>query len=553
MEKIKNMLKGISEKFRQLTVLYPFTVTLAVLVSVIVAVFVDQSGKVGKFMEEKTIPFLLLWWVGTWFTETYWRQNRSLRWAGTAISCLIALGFVWLGSSDSPLVREISSRWLKAYVPVLALLGIYCDFKASNLRFNQYCINVIYGLSRLAIIGGVVSLGIAPIMATFVTLILNGTHFMLIIRAELFVFCLFIGIGLPGVLIGSERELSRFFIMIVKNLLMILLISAFMIIYAYILKIVITRVVPSNEIFRILAGLFIIGTPIWTMIGTFEKDSPLVSIGTKLPYIFIPFLFLQGYAIRERILAYGFTPLRCLCLVLMLLEILYIVVYAFRNKETGILLPAAAVLTVICLLFPWINIYSISNRSQKAIFDRNIQPDFSSLSSDEQSSLAGAYYYLAGNEEGKRLLSDVDPEKISAIVDSGKIGIQEYDQNIYFYRDFPVLREDISSFDMLTMVTTMDPEFREDINYDPEAVRFFTNDGTYLLTADLRRFIDAGIISRAVPLSEAQELPYLIELGEGNFLRVLSGSFTVHPDHSIHYLDINGMLLEKTGQNSSEK
>ena len=205
---------------------------------------------------------------------------------------------------------------------------------------------------------------IVLVMAIFVTLILNGDHYMMIFRAEFLVLGIIFGSGCLDAQIKEDRELPRFFIVIVKYLLMILLLAAFAIIYGYILKIVITRVVPSNEIFRILAGLFIIGLPIWTLAGTFSEDHFLVRIGVKLPFIFIPFLFLQGYAIRERIMAYGMTPFRYLCLALMLFEVIYIIVYALRRRETGIMLPVFAVLTVISLIVPGINMFSIANRSQ---------------------------------------------------------------------------------------------------------------------------------------------------------------------------------------------
>ena len=453
-EKLNKILKNITGDSKKAAGFYPITLTLIFLFSLTAAVFIDQSGRLGKFMEDKAIPFLLLWGIGTFFAETYWNGNKALKWCAASVFALVAAALVHFSGEGPEIVRETVTHWITAYGVVLVTLGVYQNYKRSELSFNRFCIRVIHELSRLAILCAIVSVGIALVVAVFVTLILNGEYYMLILRAEfLLLGCLF-GSGLLNAQIRLDRELPRFFIVIVKYLLTGLLTAAFLIIYVYIMKIIITRVVPSNEIFRILAALFIIGLPIWTMAGTFREDHPLVRISVKLPYVFLPFLFLQGYAIRERITAYGMTPARYLCLVLMVFELIYIAVYALRKRETGVMLPVIAGLAFISLVLPYGNMFSIANRSQKAIFDRFISGDFAALPPDDQSSLAGAYYYLAGNAEGKTLLADVDPEKIKTIKASGKIGDQDYDSHMFISYEFPVKDADISDYERMTMLST---------------------------------------------------------------------------------------------------
>ena len=548
MNKVKTMLKSISENFKRVTSRYPVTMFLVVLVSLTAAVFIDQSSSLGKFMENKGLPFLMLWGIGTYFIETYCREKKALKWCGIAAAGLIAAGLIRLDNSPSDMIREISSRWTTVYVIVLIALGVYRNYKISGLPFNQYCIRVIHELSRLAIICSITGTGIVLVTATFVELILNGEHFMLILRAEFLVIGILTGSGLLDAQIKQDREMPRFFIVIVKYLLMVLLLAAFAIIYGYILKIVITRVVPSNEIFRILAGLFIIGLPIWTLVGTFPEDHFLVRIGVKLPYIFIPFLFLQGYAIRERILAYGMTPSRYLCLALMLFEIIYIIVYASRGWETGIMLPVFAVLAVISLVAPGINMFSAANRSQKAILDRYITTDFSDLSAEDQSSLAGAYYYLADNEEGKAMLAEIDPEKIKAIKSSGMTGVREYDRNIYCGYEFPLIDENISPFSRITMVSNENKNSEGNkYNDDPEKIRFYDANGRLILTADLSGFINQCISVEAENRTGTSDFTGAIDLEDGNLLWITDIHFgmKVEPEQKFDYLYLNALLMER--------
>ena len=546
MNKIKTLLKNYSEHFRRVINFYPMTAALILLTSVTTAIFIDQSSVFCRLIENKGIPFLILWGIGTFFIETCLREKTALKWCGAAATGIIAVGFIHFGGQSSETVNDLISHWQMAYVIILITLAVYRNAKNSGLPFSQFCVRTVHELSRLAIICGITALGIALVMATFVTLILSGSHYMLIIRAEFLVLGCIFGCGLLDAQIRMDRELPRFFTVIVKYLLMILLTAAFAIIYGYILKIVITRVVPSNEIFRILAGLFIIGLPIWTMAGSFEPDHPLVRISVKLPYIFIPFLFLQGYAIRERILAFGLTPLRCLCLALMAFEIIYILVYALRRRETGVMLPVLAGMALICLALPYVNIFSLSNRSQKAIFDRFITAEFTALSNDEQSALAGSYYYLAGNADGKAMLAGIDPEKIDAIKTSGKTGIREYDQNTYFDFEFPVKNEDISGYSRMTMVlnTNFYGNNTKEKGYDPASVVFYDKEGTKVLTANLSEFINRCISSDAANEAGTPDFPGTVRLEDGSLLLVTHCVMNMNQDKAIQYLYIEAILLE---------
>ena len=546
---MKKTLQNIFEQYRAAAAVYPLTMVLILLFALTTAIFIDQSNELCQWVETNGIPFLMLWGIGTFFTETMFHDDQRGKWIGVVCTGLISAGFVYFSANGSDVLRENVSHWKMAYGFILVCLGVYGNYKRSGLAFNEWCIRVVHELSRLAILCAITAMGIALVVAVFVTLILGGKHYMLIIRAEFLVTgCLF-GIGLLQAQIRLDRELPNFFCMIVKYLLTSLLIVAFAVIYGYILKIIITRVVPSNEIFRILAGLFIIGLPIWTIAGTFPAEHWLLRISRKLPYIFIPFLFLQGYAIRERISAYGLTPLRYLCLVLMLFEVVYIIVYALRMRETGIMLPIMAVLALVSLALPYVNMYSMANRSQKSIFDRYIESDFYSLSDDDQSSLAGAYYYLSGNAAGKNMLASVAPDKIETIKASGKTGIREIDSNMYIYYEFPVLDVDVSAYERMTMLSTFYPDKPndEETPVDPQAVEFYDGQGNVLLTADVSEFLNRCISSYAAGQLLKPNFSGDIQLDENRLLRVYLCSVTVsnESEQTIPFLNLDAVLLEK--------
>ena len=546
MSKINNLMRDISETYRRMMTRYPITTILIFITALITSVFIEQDSTLGKFMEETGILFVQLLCIETFFVESCWPEKKIHKLCGIGAAALIAAWLVAFSRSASPVLAEHTGHWIAAYCAVLITMGIYIVYKKSGIPFNTYCLRFVQEMSRVAIILAITALGILLVMAIFITLLLGEEHITLIFRVELFVMQILLGCGVLGALVSPDHEMTPFFIFIVKNLLMILLLAAFIIIYAYILKIIVTRIVPSNEIFRILAGLFIIGLPIWTMIGTFSEDNALVRIGVKLPYIFIPFLFLQGYSIRERIAAYGMTPNRYLCLALMVFEVIYICVYALRRRDTGIMLPVFAVMAVIALAVPGINMFSVSNRSQKAIFDRYIGADLSSLPTEDLSNLAGAYYYLTGNEDGRLMLAGVDDGKIEYIKASGKTGIGEYDKNLYVTIEFPISNADINGFDHLTMVSTFvnDPEKRPDV-FDPKAINIYDIDENLILAADISAFLDELIITQKKNPTAMPEIPGVIDLSTDNRLLVSHCEVTMEPGEVLTWLYLDGILLTK--------
>ena len=341
MKTIKTMLKSISDYFRQIGGRYPLTLLLILLVSLSAALFIDQSNAFANFMENQGLSFLFFWGLGAFFAETQWSGKRGAKWAAAAAAGVLSGVLVYFRYYSADPLKTNAGHWAAALGIVFAVLGAWRNYKKSGQPFNVWCIRVVHELSRLAIICAVTAAGLALVTSTFVALILNGQHYMLVFRAEFLVLGCLLGSGVLYAQIRPERERPAFFNVIVRYLLAGLLTAAFVIVYIYILKIIITRVMPSNEVFRILAGLFIIGLPIWTLTGTFEEKDLLVRISVRLPYFFIPFLFLQGYAIRQRIAAYGLTPARYMCLVLMLVEVIYIAVYALRNGRPASCCPSS--------------------------------------------------------------------------------------------------------------------------------------------------------------------------------------------------------------------
>jgi hypothetical protein len=95
---------------------------------------------------------------------------------------------------------------------------------------------------------------------------------------------------------------------------------------------------------------------------------------------------------------------------------------------------------------------------------------------------------------------------------------------------------------MMTFVNTDDPQRDPDSPYDPENITFYSADGIEVTTVSLGKFINAAISSDASG-SDPLDLPYIVELENGDILRLTECSFTVTPDNGIPYLHFSGILL----------
>lgn len=155
-EKIKTAHKNITRNLRQVISSYPFTWSLVIITSLMLAIFIDQSGTIGEFMEDSAIPFLLLWEAGVWFSEAQW-QDRRFRWLGIIATALIAFLLIYFSRNGSPAVEETVSRLRKAYALVTGLLGIWQNYRRSGSRFDRYCARLGHELSRLMIVCGIVA------------------------------------------------------------------------------------------------------------------------------------------------------------------------------------------------------------------------------------------------------------------------------------------------------------------------------------------------------------------------------------------------------------
>ena len=407
---IKKVTQNILDKFKTLFECFPITTIVIFLATIVYAISIDNNFFSSDVLA-KIMQFSAMFSVGSYFIETCIKHFNKKKIVFELLVFIISVIFTTLlnikndlFNIENAIINEYTFRVTIAYAISLFLLSVYISLKNSKMKFEEYVVRVCSNIFKSSIIFGLLSIGLTIISSVFVFLILNGKHYELVLRIEILLLGLYY---IPRILFSiynTKSQISSFFRFIVKYVLSVLVIIAFGIIYMYIAKILITQDIPSNQIFRIIASLFIIGLPIWTMASYFKDNKVLYKISSKLPYLFIPFIFLQIYSIGVRIAQNGITEARYLCVMLILFEIVYIALYFKRREKIANIIIVFVCFSIISLVVPVINMYKVSLNSQ--FNNLRIYRQKDNLTDKDKDKISGAYYYLKNAIGGEKLIDN---------------------------------------------------------------------------------------------------------------------------------------------------
>ncbi len=410
--KIKEKLKSTFQMIKKVFEKNPVTIISILLFSAFTAIAMDTELITDEWWQN-IILFTLYFVSGTFLVEAFFDKNNLKKVLSCVIFAIIAIVFVVLHNH----VLEMETILWKiavCYVVTLWILSIYFRFKKTKRDFTGYFLKVAVNILKTSIIYGVLTIGITIVSSIFVYLIWEEIGYTLIARLQIILVGFYYIPKLIYCLTDVEGEVNVFFKGLIKYVLTGLVMISFVIIYMYMIKILILRDMPKNQIFRILSALFIVGMPIWTMVQYFKDESLWYKISLKLPVAFIPFILLQIYTIGLRIANHGFTPLRYLCVALILFEILYSLISIFKKEKIEILLLVLNVMVIVSLIVPGINMFTISDISQAQ--NLKIFKNQSDYTEEEKQKIYGAYRYLKSSEKGEEYMNQIlDKEDMKEI------------------------------------------------------------------------------------------------------------------------------------------
>lgn len=436
------------------------------------------------------------------------------------------------------------ARFTVCYLITSVILSIHFNYKKSNKTFGEYARSIFINVSKSSLIYGILAIGIAIITAVFIYLILDGGDYTLVARMEI----LLLGIYYIPTVIYSfyniEEEVAKFARIIIKYVLGTLLIAAFVIIYMYIIKIIVLRDIPSNQIFRILAALFILGCPIWTMIDAFKEKQVIDKINDKLPFLFMPFIILQIYSIFVRIESNGVTESRYLCIMLIVFEIIYTLIYWKKKEKIESILLVLIALVMISSIVPFVNMFKISEVSQYS--NLKIYKQKTSYTDEEKSKICGAYYYLKNSEQGEKHINKLLTKEEQKQIKEFKVNNIKYDENEYISASTSIESINIDGYKKLYSIReyNYNPE-NKNLNVAFENLELNLENNNRTVFVDISRYIKKYIVSKATLQEDFKEMN---EIELNNSQKIIIQSFSLTYDEvneKVLAYSIDGYLLER--------
>ena len=426
-EKVKNLLNILRKSMEK----FPVTIICIFVLTLIYAICIGNKNVDWGIIGKITL-FTAIFSSTSYLLEILIENKKkaliyyvlTIIWSALLTICAFTKSDV-LGIKNELFINLII-RFIICYLSSILILSVYFNCKKSEKTFESYITSVVVSIFKVSLIYGILAIGSAIIVAIFNYLILNGKQYSLIGRVEI----LLLGIYyVPTILYSfykQDGEIGKFAKIIIKYVLGTLVMIAFAIIYIYIIKILLLRNIPSNQIFRIIATLFIIGLPIWTMCMSLDEGKTFDKINKNLPYLFAPFIFLQMYSIGVRIGTNGLTEARYMGVVLIIFEIIYTIVYIKSKSKLEINLLIIITLIIISTIAPIINMLDLSALNQFNIlktYDQKVN-----ITEEERSKMNGAYWYLKNSVIGKQYLQSY--ELINEPYDDNSLN-PYYDTSIY--------------------------------------------------------------------------------------------------------------------------
>lgn len=431
---LKEMKEQLQAVVKKLIKSYPITLTVLIMTTIFIAIFITFSNN-----NMIKVQFSLVFWLfGLFFLETYFTKPL-IKIILSFVTALISVTFSFLIFAAKMIIPyDIIMPLLVGYILILMILVFHKLIKNNDNKLSEYIVNFIENIFLVAVFSIVLHLGVILLTLTFIELITKIDYAQIFMRESVLLIGLFYVPAIIYSMIKMDKNKARNFVKgLFVYVLLPLVLLAFLIIYLYIFKIMVLQAMPSNIIFRILAILYIFAMPTWIISSYFAQDKWLNKGLTILPYLYIPFIFLEIYSIGVRIIAFGMTPLRYLGVMFIIFQIIELILEKVFKKINLILLFLALIVGI-STVYPT-NLFNVSAVWQNQTLKNNypVGSNMEKLTEKQKRKVAGAYSYLKDNDLEKYLksYSQEDINNLNSLADTYTNYNDEWfsSKSIYYY------------------------------------------------------------------------------------------------------------------------
>ena len=548
MSKIKEWFLNISKTIKQMFASFPLTVGIIFIVTTIFSICVEQTW-VNREFYINAILFGAIFAASTMFTESNfkkWQYRIMLYVIGAFIAAIFTLIINPCSVGAITSASAIAIRLAAGYVIILILLSMFKILKKSKYKFEEYILKVFANLFMCSITYFILNIGITLVSLIFIELILNGFGGEFILRVQIMLFgYFFINSLLYSISNVGQKNVNVFVKSLIIYVGMPLITISIGIIYLYIIKIIVLRNMPTNVIFRILAGIFICAFPVWNMASSFKDIKFAVKVSKILPYAFCPFILLEIYSIGVRVINYGLTPFRYICIMFIVFQIVSLLFTFIKNKKfLSDLFLVASVIVLILFISP-LNYDIVSSISQKHIITTlyKVDTDLSSLGDDDKRQIVDAYLYLDNSAQyAKYIPSYVNKDKIEKLqneINHSTVTDRTNHLNSKYISADVSLNMDISNYSTIAFVNL------DNFNGDTTNVVLSSNNYK-TVNVNLKYLIDGLISISNNKFNEKLQQSNIVKIDDRRDIFISSIDITYNPSNNkIENLSVSGYVLNK--------
>lgn len=543
MNKFKEYLSKTFSTVINLLKKYPLTLIICICLTLFLTIFIDTDVFKSSTIE-KTALFGVMWAIGVIFIETLKLKNKKFTIASYVLTAIISFVFVNLLENVYGVFNEHVTRIMTGYGLISILLSMFFIIKKEKITFQEYLLKIFNNVFNSSITYGILNIGMTLILVIFVELILDGSYGELLFRSQILLLGLFYFPAMQNSISDvKEKQPSSFIKVLVKYVLLPLVTIAMIIIYIYIAKILIQREMPSNIIFRILAGIFIAAFPIWNMVSYFKEQKIIYKISRILPYAYLPFIFLEIYSVGVRIIELGFTPVRYIGIAFIIFQII-VLLFTISKRKISLsysFIVLSAIIFIACMT-P-LNFNTMSKLSQKQILVSILSEErnFDDLLEMEKEKVHSAYSYLTNNY-GDNYIPKYIKEMNNEINSYSKVNLN-YRNNEYI--SFSEYGGEIQVKQYASII----PIRMANSKYNNGNINLYDYDNNYAANVDIKTIVEKVIDenkktsklaenyilqNRYVPINEIQTL----------YITRLDITYDTSTNEVIH-ISLSGYLLKK--------
>lgn len=469
MKKLKKLFNKMSENYKEYVKTYLFTNIGLILFTLYLMVFDTEGIDVDLFSR-----IFVLFICSNFLIESTFKVQDKKR----VYLYLLSFALAIIIGIILPINNRIAINMYLGYNLICILVGLFFITRKEK-KPSEYLCKVFYNLFKVELFTGVLLVGFGIIYIIIDSLIVEG--YDVDFYSKIFYFI----IGIYNIpfsimsLIYTKEDIPEVVNTLIKRVLLVLLDVSYVVIIIYILKIVITGVIPANEVFIVVTMLFAFSLPMFIMLSNYKGK--IVEFNYKyLPYVLLAPILLQVYSMIVRVNTYGFTTSRYFGVYVIIFELVSIFLLQFKNKK---LLKydflVMAFMSLILFVLPITNLYEAPIELQvmrlQSIWKENT--DEYKLTRAERQRIKDIYEYLNEYDEADKYMpSYLNMERVNKYLMNTR---GEYDDIQANYFAFVAKDEqiDISEYKTLETVTYQGGKMLlDDINIKIGTTEFFIKD-----------------------------------------------------------------------------